>query len=413
MIPRHRPPFGIQAVVRSMLSRAKGSSLEQIENAYAQAAGLPHAVLLPSARAGIYWALKVAIAPGTSVICPAYTCVVVHEAIVRSGAQMRLVDTKETEFLMDDAALSAAQSGKHATVLPETYGYTYDLSAIGSKSQGNQLIRIVDMAMSVPNSRLFERLQDTDFAVVSFGIGKCMYAGWGGMGLTRDAKLADEVRLLRDSRLTRGDALLLIKRSVETLLRTAAHERIIYGVSRRTKQTRKPGSHRRSRSSGIPSHWIGETNLSPEWFYPSTYVDRGLALYNLKHADDYYHCRIALAARYHDNLRGVPGVLRPGVSPFPLSHYTIRVNSSARRAIRESLWMAGIDVGALYGFPSYLAKTDYPNSDRIASEILNLPLDASLKVEDVDRISECVVHAVTNFSMLPSMQAIGENIPAV
>lgn len=413
MIPRHRPPFGIQAVVRSMLSRTKGSSLEQIESAYAQAAGLPHAVLLPSARAGIYWALKVAIAPGTPVICPAYTCRVVHEAIVRSGAQMRLVDTKETEFLMDDTALSAAQSGKHATVLPETYGYTYDLSAIGSKNQGNQLARIVDMAMSVPNSRLFERLQHTDFAVVSFGIGKCMYAGWGGMGLTRDAKLADEVRRLRDSRLTRGDALLLIKRSVETLLRTVAHERVIYGVSRRTKETKKPGSHRKSRPAGFPSHWVGETDLSPEWIYPSTYVDRGLALYNLKHADDYYHGRIALAARYDDNLRGVAGILRPGVSPFPLSHYTIRVNSSARRAIRESLWKSGIDVGALYGFPSYLAKTDYPNSERIASEILNLPLDASLSAEDVDRISECVAHAVANFSVLPAMQAIGENIPAV
>lgn len=395
-----------------MLSRAKGSSLEQIEDAYAQAAGLPHAVLLPSARAGIYWALKVATAPGSSVICPAYTCRVVHEAIVRSGAQMRLVDTKETEFLMDETALSAAQNSKHATVLPETYGYTYDLAAIG-KNRANQLIRIVDMAMSVPNVRLFERLQDTDFAVISFGIGKCMYAGWGGMGLTHDAKLADEVRRLRNSRLTRGDALLPIKRSVETLLRTAAHERIIYGVSRRTRETRKPGSRRKSRPAGFPSDWVGETNLSPEWTYPSTYVDRGLALYNLKHADEYYHSRIALASRYHDNLRGIAGILRPGVSPFPLSHYTIRVNNSARRAIRESLWKAGIDVSALYGFPSYLAKTDYPNSERIASEILNLPLDASLSVEDVDRISECVVHAVATFSVLPAMQAIGENIPAV
>jgi len=219
--------------------------------------------------------------------------------------------------------------------------------------------------------------------------------------------------MLRNSRLARGDALLLIKRGVETLLRTVAHERIIYGLSRRTKQTRKPGRHRRSHPAGFPSHWVGETNLSQEWIYPSTYVDRGLALYNLKHADDYYHCRIALAARYHDNLRGVAGILRPGVSTYPLSHYTIRVNSSARRAIRESLWKSGIDVGALYGFPPYLAKTDYPNSERIASEILNLPLDASLSVEDVDRISECVAHAVANFSVLPAMQAIGENIPAV
>ena len=89
------------------------------------------------------------------------------------------------------------------------------------------------------------------------------------------------------------------------------------------------------------------------------------------------------------------------------------MNSSARRPIRENLWKAGIDVGALYGFPSYLAKTDYPNSERIASEILNLPLDASLSVEDVDRISECVAHAVANFSVLPAMQGIVENIPAV
>lgn len=215
------------------------------------------------------------------------------------------------------------------------------------------------------------------------------------MGFTRDGKLAAEVRNLRDSLLTRGSSLLSMKRSLGILGRTVAHEGSLYGLMRKMKQARFPRKKKRKLPpSGLPRNWSGQENLSSEWVSPSTYLDRRLALYNLERADHYYLRRVNLARRYHENFEGVAGMARPEISEDSLSHYTIRVKSIPRKVIREYLWKLGIDVGALFGFPAYLPKDDYPNASRMASEILNLPLDANLSVRDVDRISEGVKRAL-------------------
>src|SRR6185369_10185549 len=95
----------------------------------------------------------------------------------------------------------AAQDCEHALVLSEPYGHAYDLEALDRASAVKPKIRIVDSALAVPHRALFARLRGNDFAVVSFGSGKTVYAGWGAMGFTRDAALAKEVRKIRDGML--------------------------------------------------------------------------------------------------------------------------------------------------------------------------------------------------------------------
>ncbi len=81
MIPMHRPAFGIATVLASSLADRKNSSLNLLEEVYAEVSGCAEAVWLPLARAGICWALRAAIGEQTKVVAPAFTCESVHEAI--------------------------------------------------------------------------------------------------------------------------------------------------------------------------------------------------------------------------------------------------------------------------------------------------------------------------------------------
>lgn len=395
MIPKRRPPFGVGRVISSILSYSDGITVDRVEQAYAQTYGMPYAVLLPSCRAGICWALKAVISRDTPVLCPVYTCAVVREAVIRSGGRLHLIDVQKDGFLMDEAALKSAQVGNYALVLCEIYGYTYDLSQITQQATTTSAIRIVDMAMTVPIREHFERLENSDFAVISFGAGKCMYAGWGGMGFTRDKVLADKVREMRESSVSSCTLLLLFKRSLRMIAKNLFNAPIAYGFLKRMIDAKR--SMRRSsapHSSVSTIYSIAQQPASKQWYLPTTYVDRSLMLYNLEHIDQYCEHKKTLARRYHDNFYGVPGVIRPDTSLYALSHYPIRVASGIRPLLKKYLSKAGIDVGTLYFFPTSLSKSDYPNASRITSEVLDLPLYMRLSLDDVDWICESIACAI-------------------
>jgi len=399
MVPPRRPQFSAGRVVSSVFGCSDRISVERVEDAYAQAYGMPYAVLLPSCRAGICWALKAKIKPGDPVLCTAYTCAVVREAIVRSGGKLQLVDIQEDGFLMDEEAVKHARDGNYAIVLCEIYGYTHNLSRISERTTDAPTVRIVDMAMAVPTIEHFERLADSDFAVMSFGVGKCMYAGWGGMGLTRDAELAEKVREMRDSSIGRCSFFVVLERCIRMMAKNLSNIPAVYGFVRTAKGAGKAIWH--CSMSGSTKQIIesaAHQPVSSKWYVPTTYIDRRLMLHNLKHTTQYCNQKKALERRYHDKLEGIDGIIRPKPSDHVLSHYPIRVNSDIRPLLKKYLLKAGFDVETLYFFPSGFSKSDYPNASRATVEVLELPLYVKLNISDVDRLCENIACGIEHLS---------------
>lgn len=370
-----------------MFSSSKRTSVEMVEDAYAEAFDL-HAVFLPSARAGICWALRAVVDSETSVIGPAYTCRVVHEAMARSGGRLCLVDTEADTFLMDQASLASKTCDNCAVVLSEIYGYSYEPYSLDRDISVAPRLRIIDAAMTIPTPQVFKRLQGHDCVIFSFGIGKCLYAGFGGIVLTKDSALVGEIRKQRDARLRRETLMLMIMREAKIFCRTLAHARWLYGF---LHKFRRPPSDLET----FPSAWFGGEGASEEWYLPSTHLDRKLVVHNLERRTELYERRVALARRYHENLAGVAGIILPGLSPYAMSHYTIRVPSQFRDGVQAALWRLGIDTGTLFMCPSYLSPERYPNTSRISRQVLNLPLDASLTNDDVDYICGCIIHCAS------------------
>jgi dTDP-4-amino-4,6-dideoxygalactose transaminase len=117
-------------------------------------------------------------------------------------------------------------------------------------------------------------------------------------------------------------------------------------------------------------------------------VDRGLALRNLKTAEVVHAKRLELARRYQEKLAGAKGLLLPPVSPFALSHFTVRVDAGIRNRLKEELYRRGIYTISLWTFSAYLDPQEFPNAARICNEVINLPLSPWMTGEQVDEVCE-------------------------
>jgi dTDP-4-amino-4,6-dideoxygalactose transaminase len=391
MIPRSQPPFNIRDVLRGFSPWSDCQSVEGMEKAWADYVKVPYAILVPSGRAGICWTLRAAIDVDIKVLAPAYTCRVVHEALAMAGVRTQLIDVARDGVLMDHTALRQAQKQPHALVLCELFGFTYDPTKTSSSS-----LRIFDMAMTVPHPSLFKRLKDDDMAIISFGLGKCIYSGWGGMCFTRNKTLAEKVRKIRADYLHEESLKWKMFHNIEVLLRTAAHMRSIYGAMRRLKEVYCKGNFDHDEGM-VDFHQISTEKLNKpykEYTIGLTSLDRFLALHNLHFLEEYHSKRIQLARRYASHFSGNPDIKKMPLPENSISHYVIRVSASKREAIRRLLWRAGIDTGVLFPFHAYLSPQDYPQSKELGAEILNLPLDHRMKLEEVDYIANKVSESV-------------------
>jgi dTDP-4-amino-4,6-dideoxygalactose transaminase len=337
--------------------------------------------------------LAESVAKDTRVLAPAFTCAVVHEAVARSGAQLTVLDAAADDFLVQPATLSPPEARNWGVVLCELYGHAYELAGPSAVAD-TAAVRVIDMALSVPHPSLFKRLRENDFAVISFGKGKTMYAGWGAMGFTGDRALADAVRRRRDAITTRSNAKLGLRRTVNVFLRTAAHYPTVYSLARKLRE-RVPASKHREIPMNQPVYaLLNDRSMSAEWRLPLTHSDRALALWNVQRATDMWHTRLALASRYEANLRNSKNISLPKPSASALSHYTIRLNSEIRSAVKDRLFHGGVHTVTLWAFSQHLEKEQYPNALRLSNEVLNLPLSPWMTRSQVDQVCEALIRAV-------------------
>ena len=406
MIPLHRPPFGLSQVIASALAGGDRTSLERLEAAYARFAGLT-AVWLPSARAGIAWALRGSVSPETRILGPAFTCAVVHDVLAHAGGKVQWLEPDTDQLLVSPASIAAHHSNPQALVLCEVYGHTYDLGQLSRQIAAPPVIRIVDMAMAVPHPSLFARLEPRDFAVISFGAGKNMYAGWGAMGFARNQSLAGEIRRIRDAALTPSTVKLTARRALDACARTVGNQPLVHALARKLRDTLRREKFRAT--AGVASAATKPAGGKPaaEWTLPSTRVDRGLALWNLENACVAHGGRIQLAAQFQKNLAGATDLHIPRPSTDVLSHFTVRVDARIRDRVKQQLYAAGINTVTLWAFSARLSQNEFPLARRASSEVLNLPLSPWMTVNQVDFVCEtllrCVAHAAEG--TLPATQA--------
>jgi dTDP-4-amino-4,6-dideoxygalactose transaminase len=139
-------------------------------------------------------------------------------------------------------------------------------------------------------------------------------------------------------------------------------------------------------------------------------LQAGILTVKLRHLADWTRKRQEAAKRYDEMLATVDGVVAPFQPEWsrPVYHlYVIRVQD--REGLQKHLGSVKVDTGIHYPIPLHLQKAyenfgykqgDFPVTERMASEILSLPMFPQLDRERQTR----VVQGVQEFTMAESLK---------
>jgi len=323
-----------------------GPEVEAFEQAFAGYHGVKHAVGVANGTDAIEIALLAGgISPGDEVITVAHTAVATVCAIERTGARPVLVDIDPQTYTMDLNAASAAITSRTRAIVPvHLYGHPAQITAIAALAENHGLLLIEDCAQA-HGARFGGSLVGTygHLAAFSFyptkNLGAC---GDGGAIITNDNHYSDKARRLRNyGQVTR-------------------YVHVERGVNSRLDE-----------------------------------IQAAILSVKLKYLDQMNQNRRDLAAEYDRHLQGVA---LPWVHPEAYHVYHLYVIRHPKRdLLAETLKSQGIGTLIHYPIPNHLqegysdlgyAIGSLPVTERVAKEILSMPMYYGLKPEDIRMVAD-------------------------
>jgi dTDP-4-amino-4,6-dideoxygalactose transaminase len=387
LVPHYSTSFRATGMVADLLS-ARNVSVPELERRYAEALRAPEAVVIPSVRAAIRMLLQMV--PIDLAVGPACTCLVVHEAMELSGTRPKYLDPSADAFLIPAPSLKAAMTPGGAVVLSEMYGLPYSDALLDEIEALKPRLRILDAAMGLPDPERTARLRPFDVMLFSFGFGKAMCAGGGGIAILHDRDLAVGLRRERErikAHLTRGAQ---IRHNAGMLASVAMRTRLLAQPAQTIKAWRERRPAGASSGKAAPSMVHGAT---PEWTHSMTGFERRLAARNLLNIASSAALRRRQAQRYIE-LLGTTGLLPNFSGGMPQSHFPILVPADYRSQFRQHLRNRGFDTGNEFPFSGVLSRSAHPRAACISDRIVTLPLGEHISIDEVTRLCGAVSETI-------------------
>ena len=367
------------AVVEKAFSNAGfigGPMVEDFEKEFAAFCGAKYCVGVNSGTDALRFAFMAAgVEPGDIIVTVPHTFIATTEAISQAGAQIAFVDIHEQTYTMDPLKLReyletrcevdtksgelielASKRRVRGIVPVHLYGQTADMDPILELADKYKLFVIED-ACQAHGAQYFSKKDNAwklagsmgKAAAFSFYPGKNLGAcGEAGAATTNDPAMAARMKMIRDH----GQA------------KKYYHD--IEGYN--------------GRLDSIQAGWLSV---------------------KLRHLEKWNELRRAHAHRYHELLAEAKDAI---VVPMEASWtkgvyhlYVVRV--ADREAFQAALAQAGIGTGIHYPIPLHLQKAyeslnfkqgDFPVTERVAAEIVSLPMFPQMTSEQVDEVSKRV-----------------------
>jgi len=327
-----------------------GSEVEAFEEEYAEYCEAAHCVGVGNGLDALHLALlAMDVGPGDEVIVPSNTYIATWLAVSQCGAVPVPVEPDEATFNIDTGCIEAAITGRTKVILPvHLYGQPADLAPILAIASKHGLKVLEDAAQAHGARYKGQRLGAHGNVVAwSFYPGKNLGAmGDGGAVTTNDARIAERVRVLRN-----------------------------YGS--RVKYVNEVQGY--------------NSRLDP--------LQAAILRVKLARLDEWNARRRAIAACYELGLTGCALTLPqvPGWAE-PVWHLYV-VQSRQREALRKALAAAGIDTPIHYPIPPHRQQAyaqagwrlgALPLAERVADEVLSLPIGPHLGLEQAALVIDAV-----------------------
>ena len=348
-------------------------------------------------RVGLYGILKALdVKEGDEIIVPAFTCVVVSNAIIYLGAKPIYVDIDPKTYNIDIDQIAFKITNKTVAIIAQnTFGLSSDFDLINAICEKHGLHVVEDCTHGFggtykkqPNGKLAKA------AFYSSQWNKTFSTGIGGMTICNDSILAEklnefEASLEKPAVLERNSlyAQLFVKNKVLTkslywtalkLYRYLTKNNILVGSSQGL-ELEKPE---------MPSDFLKgmSTIQAKEGIRQMKFLKK-----NIKH-------RRQIAEIYHDALStiGISPPYEPDYSFHTFIKYPILVNN--RTAFLALAEKHKVQMGDWFISPIHPIEKNYerwfydygqfPFAEKISKHILNLPTDMSISLKEAQRIAE-------------------------
>lgn len=350
MIPIAKPIIGDEereAVLEVLNSGiiAQGPRVREFELAFSEFTGTEFAIAVNSGTAALHIALLAHdIGRGDEVITTPFTFISTSNSILFTGARPVFVDIEEETFNIDPDRIQERITDKTRALLPvHLYGHPADMRAIMEIAEDHELLVIEDACQAHGAEFNGKRVGSFGTGCFSFYPTKNMTTSEGGMITTDDKRIAERARMLRDH---------------------GSRERYI--------------------------HEILGFNLR------MTDISAAIGLCQLRKLPEFNRRRIENAQtlnRLIHNERIITPRIRENCKHV-FHQYTIRVTDDRDRIV-NILNEKGIGTGIYYPIPIHKQKLykdlgyneTLPVSERLANEVISLPVHPSVTMENLEYIS--------------------------
>jgi dTDP-4-amino-4,6-dideoxygalactose transaminase len=328
-----------------------GREVAAFEAEFAAYCGVGHCVTVGNGLDALHLVLRALdIGPGDEVLVPANTFIATWLGVTYAGAMPVAIEPDPNTFNINPGKLVAAITPRTKAIIPvHLYGQPADMGPIRAVAERRGL-RIIEDAAQAHGARSNGMRAGGlgDCACFSFYPGKNLGCfGDGGAVTTNDAELAERLRLLRN-----------------------------YG-------SRQKYHHE---AAGINSR-LDE-------------LQAAFLRVKLQHLDNWNQRRAILADRYRQALADVPGLRLPIVTAGvdPVWHLFV-VRHPRRDELQRHLANAGIGAQVHYPIPAHQTRAyadggwhggPLPVAERLANEVLSLPIGPHLTAEQARQVSAIV-----------------------
>ncbi len=205
-IPIAKPIMGIEEkkAVLAVLSSgmlSQGIWVEEFEKKFAKYIGTKYAITTSNGTCALHLALlALGIGKGDEVITTPFTFIASANSVLYTGAKPIFVDIDEKTFNMNPDLIEERITKKTKAILPvHLYGLPADMNKVMKIAKKHKLFVIED-ACQAHGAKIRGKNVGSfgDMSCFSFYPTKNMTTGEGGMVTTNNKALAEKVRLLRD-----------------------------------------------------------------------------------------------------------------------------------------------------------------------------------------------------------------------
>lgn len=332
-----------------------GPNVKAFEQEAAQYFGVEHAVGVNSGTDALVLAAKaLGIKEGDEVITTPFTFFATTEAIGHFGAIPVFVDIDPNTFNLDVEKVEAAITPKTKAVIPvHLYGHAVDMDPLMEIAKRHRLKVLEDVAQAFGAEYKGRKVGTIgDVGAFSFFPSKNLGGfGDGGMLITNDKEIADEVKMLR-----------------------------VHGARKK-----------------YFNEVIGYNSRLDE-------IQAAVLRCKLPHIDEWNEGRRVAAHRYNSLFGASNEVETPCIEDYAkhvFHQYTIKIRNGKRDAVEAHLKEKGIGSFVYYPvavneLPVYrdLPKANLPMSESCTKEVLSLPIWPKITEEIQREVASAVIEAI-------------------